>query len=191
MPDGIDTPSNDFNNINTTNFNRNPQVKSLIPRTPKGKQNPSKFASNKPRYNGPVYLPKQIYNMLKEEVKKELDKYNQENMVDYQPNSNRMTKVHKQDHGDEGPPNHPEPDLGNYHAEDSYPMQDSDNEELIDSHGGYSVKMASSYHICNYSPSFYGCLVDRGANGGLAGAVVHILERTGRKCLSLALMTMN
>ena len=54
--DGIDTPSDDLYNINATNFNRNPQVKSLIPRTPKGKQKPIKVASNKPRYHGPVYL---------------------------------------------------------------------------------------------------------------------------------------
>ena len=30
-PDGIDTPSDDFYNINTTKFNRNPQVKSSSP----------------------------------------------------------------------------------------------------------------------------------------------------------------
>ena len=58
--------------INTTNFNRNPQVKFLIPRTPKGKPKP-KVASSKPRNNGPVYLPKHIFDMLSEEVKKELD----------------------------------------------------------------------------------------------------------------------
>ena len=38
-PTGIDTPSDDFYNIKTTNFNRNPQVKSLIPRTLKVSQN--------------------------------------------------------------------------------------------------------------------------------------------------------
>ena len=98
MPNGIDTPSDDFYNIDTTNLNRNPQVKSLIPRTPKGKQKPSKFASNKPRYNGPVYLLKHIYDMLSEEVKKDLDRYNQEKKANYQSNSNRMAKVHEQDH---------------------------------------------------------------------------------------------
>ena len=60
--------------IKTTNFNRNPQVNSLTPRTPKGKPKP-KASYNKPRYNGPVYLPKHIFS---EEVKKELDKYNKE-----------------------------------------------------------------------------------------------------------------
>ena len=58
---------------------------------------------------------------------------------------------------------------------------DSDIKDLIDSHGGYSAKMAFSYHISKHSASSYGSLVDRGANGGLAGADVHILERTGRK----------
>ena len=60
-------------------------------------------------------------------------------------------------------------------------MQDSEIEESIDSHGGYSAKMAFSYHISKYSASSSGSLVDRGANGGLAGADVHVLRRTGRK----------
>ena len=53
-----------------------------------------------------------------------------------------MPKVHQQDHGEEDPPENPEPDLDNCCTEDSYPMQDSDIEEVINSHGGYSAKMA-------------------------------------------------
>ena len=41
--------------------------------------------------------------------------------------------------------------------------------------------MTSTYHNSKHSASSYGSLVDRGANGGLAGADVHVLERTGRK----------
>ena len=41
--------------------------------------------------------------------------------------------------------------------------------------------MSFTYHISKHLASFYGSLVDRGANGGLAGADVHVLERTGRK----------
>ena len=70
-------------------------------------------------------------------------------------------------------------------------MQDSEIEELIDSHGGDSARMASSCHISKHSASSNGCLVDRGANGGLAGADVHILERTGRKVSVTGIMTMN
>ena len=77
--------------MNTTNFNWNPQVKSLIPSTPNGKPK-TKVALSRPRYNGPVYLPKHIYDMLNEEAKKELDNYNKEKKANYQPNSNRMAK---------------------------------------------------------------------------------------------------
>ena len=60
-------------------------------------------------------------------------------------------------------------------------MQDSDIERLIESHGNYSAKMAFTYYISKHSASSYGSLVDRGANGGLAG----------EKSQSLELMTMN
>ena len=59
-------------------------------------------------------------------------------------------------------------------------MQNSDTEELIELHGNCSAKMAFTYPISKYSASSYESLVDRGANGGLAGADVHVLERTGR-----------
>ena len=39
--------------------------------------------------------------------------------------------------------------------------------------------MTSIYHVSKHSSFQYGSLIDRGANGGLAGADVHILERTG------------
>ena len=101
--------------------------------------------------------------------------------MNYQPNSDRMAKVHKQDHEEEDPSENPESNLDNYYTEDSYPMKDSDIEELLESHGSSSAKMAFSYHISKHSASSYGTLVDRGANGGFAGADVCILERTGRK----------
>ena len=92
-----------------------------------------------------------------------------------------MSKVHKHDHGDEDPPKNPEPHLDNYHTKHSYPMPYSDIEDLIDSHGGYSAEMAFSCHISRHSASSFGYLVDMGDNGCLAGADIHILERTGRK----------
>ena len=82
-PDGIDTPSDDFYNVHATNLNGNPQVKSLIFRTPHCKPKYKKTVPNKPRNNGPVYLPKNIYTMLSEEVEQELDKYNQEKKASY------------------------------------------------------------------------------------------------------------
>ena len=49
----------------------------------------------------------------------------------------------------------PEPDLDENHTEDSHPIQDSDIEELIDSHDGYFAKMAFSYHISKHSAYSY------------------------------------
>ena len=73
-PDGIDTPSDDIYNIHNTNLKMNPHVKSFIPRKSPGKPKSNKGIPPKPRYNGPVYLPKHIYNMLNEDINKELYK---------------------------------------------------------------------------------------------------------------------
>ena len=80
-------------------------MKSLIPGTSPGKSKPNKTIPPKPRYNGPVYLPKHIYNMLSEDIKKELDKYNQGKNAQYKPTHpgwpRFMSKIticrHKQD----------------------------------------------------------------------------------------------
>ena len=80
----------------------------------------------KPRYNGPVYLPKYIYNMLSEDIKKELDKYNQDKKAQYKPTHSRMAKVLEQDHEEvDDSPDNPEPDPENHFHEESYPVQDS------------------------------------------------------------------
>ena len=119
--------------------------------------------------------------MLSDDVKKELDNYNQEKKVLYKLTCSRMAKVHKQDHDEADHPNNPEPDLENHLPDDSYPMQDLNIEDLLETHGHYSAKMASTYHISKYSAFSYGSFADRGANGGLAVADVYVLERTHRK----------
>ena len=44
----------------------------------------------------------------------------------------------------------------------------------------YSINKTYIYHVSEHSSSHYGFLIDRGANGGLAGSDVRILEWTGR-----------
>ena len=44
----------------------------------------------------------------------------------------------------------------------------------------YSINKPHIYHVSKHSSSHYGSLIDREANGGLAGSDVRILERTGR-----------
>ena len=120
--------------------------------------------------------------MLSEDIKKEIDKYNQDKKAQDKPNHSRMAKVHEQEHEqvDDGP-EHLDPDPDNRFHEESYPMQDSEIGNLLENHTPYTVNMASTYHIYKHSASSYGSLVDRGANGGLVRADVHVLERTGRK----------
>ena len=60
-----------------------------------------------------------------------------------------MAKVREQDHDDDD--TNPESDFDNHHPDDTYPMQDSDIEELLETHGHYSAKMATPYHISKHS----------------------------------------
>ena len=55
----------------------------------------------------------------------------------------------------------------------------------------YSINKTHIYHVSKHSSSHYGSLIDRGANGGLAGSDVRILKGLVELSLSLALTTMN
>ena len=60
-------------------------------------------------------------------------------------------------------------------------MIDSILEHIMDTYSpSYSINKTHIYHVSKHSSSHYGSLIDRGANGGLAGSDVRILERTGR-----------
>ena len=64
------------------------------------------------RYNELVYLPKHVvHNMISDDLKKELDKYNQEKKAQYKPTHTRMVKVHEPDHDETDNPDNPESDL--------------------------------------------------------------------------------
>ena len=41
----------------------------------------------------------------------------------------------------------------------------------------YSINKTHIYHVSKHCSSHYGSLIDRGANGGLAGSDVRILDR--------------
>ena len=45
-----------------------------------------------------------------------------------------------------------------------------------------SINHHFTYDVAQASQAKYGSLVDRGANGGLAGSDVRILSRSSRKC---------
>ena len=83
--------------------------------------------------------------------------------------------------GDPTPPDSPvDHDLVNTEPCEAFTFDDSTLEHLMDVYSpSYSVNKTHIYHVSKHSSSHYGSLIDRGANGGLAGSDVRILERTG------------
>ena len=69
-----------------------------------------------------------------------------------------MANVHEQDKEELNSPDNPEPGLENHFHEDPYPMQDTDIEDLLETHGQYSANMAPTNHISKHSASSYGSL---------------------------------
>ena len=84
--------------------------------------------------------------------------------------------------GDPTPPESPEdPDLDNTEPCEAFTFDDSTLKHIMDTYPpSYSINKTHIYHVSKHSSSHYGSLIDRGANGGLAGSDVRILERTGR-----------
>ena len=170
---GIDMPSDDFYSIITTNFKRQPHVQSLIPRKPSTRPKPgtSKSGPPKPRYSGPIYLPTNIYNMLMMKPEKllstttQLPKLNIEVLeLPTHMNSPLRMKSILTILNNESPCTFP-------------PQDDFALEYLMTNYSNqYSVDKTHIYYISKHFSSSYGSLVDRGTNGGLAGADVHVLE---------------
>ena len=84
------------------------------------------------------------------------------------------------------PPDSPvDPDLDNTELCEAFTFDDSALEHMIDSYSpSYSINKTHIYHVSKHSSSQNGSLIDRGANGGLVGSDVRVLERTGR-CVSV------
>ena len=80
------------------------------------------------------------------------------------------------------PPESPaDPDLNNTEPCEAFTFADSTLEHIMDTYSpSYSINKPHIYHVSKHSSSHYGSHIDRGANGGLAGSDVRILEWTGR-----------
>ena len=84
--------------------------------------------------------------------------------------------------GDPTPPDSTAyPDLDNTEPCEDFTVDDSTLEHIMDTYSpSYSINKTHIYHVSKHSSSHYGSLIDRGANGGLVGSDVRILERTAR-----------
>ena len=174
--------------------------------TPASTKKPS--ASKK--YDGPVYVPAEVYKLLSPEAVIALKKYNSEAL-------NKMAKkrgIHVTDitdqvlsiaetntseeqveaNQDEDEPedgtdpilvyinsqHHQEDDMN--HALQAYNIVTSPFSDATSKRSINSVHTHLLYHVAQAKQAQHGSLVDRGANGGLAGSDVRILSKSSRKC---------
>ena len=161
------------------------------------------------RYDGPIFLPPQIYKLLSQDAMKTLKAYNTEAINRFHQRKVHNTEIVETPQDEPPGPPVPENDLPDLPESDldipDDPILDfvnsqchssDDLDQALQAYQAYQVPclqdstMTSersfnhhfTYHIAQASQAKHGSLVDRGANGGLAGSDVRILSRSSRKC---------
>ena len=160
------------------------------------------------RYDGPIYLPPQIYKLLSLDAMKALMANNTEAI-----NVFHQRKVHNTEVVETPQDDPPEPPVSDNDPSDlpendldipNDPILDFENSQCHNSdeldqplqpYQAYQVPCLQestiipertinhhfTYHVAQASQTRHGSLVDRGGNGGLAGLDVRILSRSSRK----------
>ena len=162
------------------------------------------------RYDGPIFLPPQIYKFLSEDAMKALKEYNTEAITRFHQRKVHNTEIVETLQDEPPGPPVPENDLPDLPESDLDILDDpildfvssqchnsEDLDQALQAYQVYQVPCPQdstmtpersinhhfTYHIAQASQAKHGSLVDRGANGGgLAGSDVRILSRSSRKC---------
>ena len=162
------------------------------------------------KYDGPVYVPTEVYKLLSPEAVTALKKYNSEainiaaqkrgihvnDITDHESTLPEDTRHEEQPDPhlfDDAPSNefdpildyinsqhHQEEDMN--HALQAYNVMASPTPNDTPQRSINSVHNHLIYHVAKAKQVQHGSLVDRGANGGLAGSDVRILSKSSRKC---------
>ena len=182
-------PAKIFYQVHTTNLHRPPTVSTLTPRKPIN--SPPAGRPNPRRSPGPINLLANIYKLLSDVAIKEHKKHNVTTRSTMPPKravNTRDTDPQPDESPTETPTSDPNPpdspvdnDLDTNEPCEAFTFDDSTLEHLMDAYSPhYSVNKTHIYHVSKHASSHYGSPIDRGANGGLAGSDVRILERTGK-----------
>ena len=160
-------------------------------------------------YDGPIFRPPQIYKLLSEDAMKALKASNTEAINRFHQRKVHNTEIGESPQNDlpepsvpeNDPPDLPECDLDipddpilNFVNSQCHSSEDFD--QALQAYQAYKVPCPQdstmthertinhhfTYHVAQASQAKHGSLVDRGANGGLAGSDVRILSRSSRKC---------
>ena len=208
---GIDLPPDEFYQVHALS-SRNPpcQRPGQNPRPLFRPQSQNPRPTNPiRRYDGPIFLPPQIYRLLSEDAPQALKAYNTEAIRRFHKRKVHNTEIVEEPQDDPpGPPvsendlpDLPESDLNipDDPILDFVNSQCHSSEDLDQALQAYqafqipcpqdstmtperSINHHFTYHVAQASQAKHGSLVDRGVNGGLAGSDVRILSRSSRKC---------
>ena len=204
----IDTPSDDFYQVHQAKQGKlPPKPLSGFQRYHPRKATPSTPKKPFKKYDGPVYVPVEVYKLLSPEAVAVLKKYNTEainkfakkrgihvtDINDHESPDNaheEQTDPHQLDDApkDEIDPildyinchHHQEEDMN--HALQAYNVIASTTPDDTPQQSINSVHIHLLYHVAKAKQVQHGSLMDRGANGGLAGSDVRILSKSSRKC---------
>ena len=172
----------------------------------------------KQRWTGPIYLPAHIYKLLSQEVKDALQKYNAEAIQTFKSRRNLheinfLHDLHEntQDNSTTSNQDDQSPDYQEAHPDQDLepPMDDllgffnsqhhSDDQldQVLQTYQTYTesqsptrkVSAHITYHLAQANQAMHQSFVDRGANGGLAGSDVRVLNTCSRQCTVIGINT--
>ena len=202
---GIDLPPDEFYHVHAFSCRHPPSQRPGQPSRPPFRPQSQHTGSTKPirRYDGPIFLPPQIYRLFSEDALKALQAYNTEAITRFQKRKVHNTEIVETPQDDPPGPPVPENDLPDLPESDldipDDPILDfvhsqchssEDLDQALQAYQAYqaqcpqdstmtperSINHHFTYHIAQASQAKHVSLVDRGANGGLAGSDVRILS---------------
>ena len=208
---GIDLPPDEFYQIHALSSRHPPSPRPGNPSRQPSRPQSQQSGPHKPfkKYDGSIYLPPQIYKSLSQDAMKALKVYNTEAINRFHQRKVHNTEVVEtpQDDSpeppvpDNGPSDLPEsdqdiPDDSILDFVNSQCHNSEDLDQALQAYQAYQVPCPQdsteipertinhhhTHHVAQASQAKHGSLVDRGANGGLAGSDVRILSRSSRKC---------
>ena len=207
----IDTPSDDFYWVHQTKQGKPPPTPlSGFRRNHPRKPTPSTPKKLSTKFDCPVYVPADVYKLISPDAVTALKKYNSEainkaakirgihvtGITDHEsaPPEDTTHMEQTDPHPfDDAPTNEIDPIL-NYinsqhhqeedmnHALQAYNVMASPTPNDTPQQSINLVHIHLLYHVAKAKQVQHGSLVDRGANGGLAGSDVRILSMSSRKC---------
>ena len=208
---GIDLPPIELYQVHSLSSRHPPSPRPGNPSRPSFRPQSQSSWPTKPirTYDGPIFLPPQIYKLLSQDAMKSLKAYNTEAIKRFHQRKVHNTEIVETSQNDLPEPPVPENDPCDLPESDLDIPEDPSlvfvnsqchsSEDLDQALQGYqayhipchqdstmppesTINHHFTYHVAQASEAKHGSLVDREANGGLAGSDVRILSRSSRKC---------